>query len=187
MPCGADDLVGCTNGCADHVVEDCATLGAMYLDGKVVTVDVERAGDLLHAACRDGSARACLWLAAALHADAFKALPGGKASPHVEEVELLVRACDLGANEGCLRAGRAFAAAHGTPARPARAAELFDRACARGNGASCFELGRLYARGEGVAHLPDRAIELFRRACQLGNDEGCLRADANGEGRSPRE
>jgi hypothetical protein len=185
-PC--TDLVACTNGCAEHVTDDCATLGVMYLDGKVVTVDLDRADDLLQAACRDGSARACLRLAEALHAEVFRGHPGRlKANPHFEELNLLLAGCEAGANEGCLRAGRSLVEAHGTPADPARAAKLFDRACSHGNAAACFELGRLFARGEGVEHRPDRAGQLFLKACQLGNDEGCLRAAKNGAELSPRE
>ncbi|MFT3765525.1 MAG: tetratricopeptide repeat protein [Minicystis sp.] len=177
LPCASGELIRCTEGCNDHLTEDCVTLGIMYLSGSVVTVDTERAATLFRAACEADSARACLHLAYAHHNGFVTPLPSERANPHAAEVTLYKRACDLGANEGCLSAGRAFVDGHGGPKDPVSAAELFERVCSRGNASACFELGRLHARGEGVARKPDRARDLFLKACQLGLEEGCLRAD----------
>jgi hypothetical protein len=187
MPCADDDLVGCTNGCDDKITEDCVTLGAMYLGGAVVTVDRERAVGLFRAACGADSARACLKLGDAFHAGLVPPEPGKSRDPHAEEVIFYRRACDDGANLGCVAAGRDLVSGHGVGKDAAAAAPLFDKVCSRGNAAACLELGRLYQRGEGVAKRPERAVEMFQKACKLGLDEGCLRADRTGEERSPRE
>jgi len=187
MPCADDDLVGCTNGCDDKVTEDCVTLGAMYLSGAVVTVDHERAVGLFRAACGAESARGCLKLGDAFHAGLVAPGPGKARDPHAEEVLFYRRACDDGANLGCVAAGRDLLAGHGVGKDAAAAATLFDKVCSRGNAPACLELGRLYQRGEGVAKRPERAVEMFQKACKLGLDEGCLRADRTGEERSPRE
>ncbi|APR87663.1 tetratricopeptide repeat family protein [Minicystis rosea] len=186
LPCASDDLVGCIRGCDEHVTEDCVILGVMYLNGAVVTIDAERGVTLFRSACADGSARGCLKLGDAHHAGLVPVPPGRKVDVHAEEVSFYLRACDGGANLGCLAAGRAYVDGHGGPKDPAAAAQLFERICSRGNAAACFELGRLFQRGEGVASKPERAIELFRRACQLGLDEGCFRVEKRGEEHFPR-
>ena len=187
LPCRDDDLVGCTHGCDDKVIEDCVTLGAMYLSGAVVTVDRERAVGLLRDGCGADSARGCLKLGDAYHAGLVAPDPGTPRDPHAEEILFYRRACDDGANLGCVAAGRAILAGHGAPRDAAYAATLFDKVCSRGNAAACLELGRLYQRGEGVAKQPARATEMFQKACKLGLDEGCLRADRTGAERSPRD
>lgn len=187
LPCADDDLVGCTHGCDDRIAEDCVTLGAMYLGGAVVTVDKERAVGLFRDACGADSARGCLKLGDAYHAGVVAPEPGKPRDPHAEEILFYQRACDGGANLGCVAAGRAILAGHGADRDATFAATLFDKVCSRGNAAACLELGRLYQRGEGVARRPARALEMFQKACKLGLDEGCLRADRTGEERSPRE
>ncbi len=186
MPCAADDVVGCTNACNDKFVEDCVTLGAMYMAGTVVTIDRERAATLFHEACDRDSARGCMRLAEAYHAGIT---PTGAPprEPHAEEVLLYRRACEGGANLGCVQAGRAFAEGHGVPRDPKEAARLFGPVCDRGNADACLELGKLVQRGEGGTPSPERALALYRKACSLGLAEGCLHVSPKGEERSPRE
>jgi TPR repeat protein len=180
LPCEDDDLVGCTNGCADRQTEDCVTLGAMYLDGAIVSIDVERAVSLFRAACTEGSARGCLRLADAYH----ERLATGGAD---EEAALYRRACDAGANTGCLAAGRVYLQGEGVSADPALAAALFRRVCERGNAPACIELAHLHAKGEGVPRDVQKAVELFTKACKLGADEGCLLASRTGDVLPPRD
>lgn len=180
LPCGEDDLIGCTNGCADHQVEDCVTLGGMYLRGEIVSIDGERASGLLHAACDDGSARGCLRLGEAVHDGKLQGDARG-------ETEAYRRACDAGANLGCVAAGRAYLEGRGVGVYPVHAAALFRKVCDRGNAAACVALARLHDAGEGVPRDAGRAKELFTKACKLGLDEGCLLASRTGEVLSPRE
>ncbi|WP_242515133.1 tetratricopeptide repeat protein [Sorangium cellulosum] len=180
LPCEDDDLVGCTNGCADHQIEDCVTLGTMYLSGARVSIDVERALGLFKAACAEGSARGCLRLGDAYHEKLARGDSG-------EEAALYGRACDAGANLGCLAAGRAYLRGEGVSADPGHAAALFRRVCERGNAPACVELGDLHAQGEGVPRDPEKATELFTKACKLGFDEGCLRASRTGDVLPPRD
>lgn len=181
LPCAEDDLVGCTNGCDDGIVEDCVTLGAMYLrGGEVVRTDPPRAVELFRGACTSGSARGCIKLGDLYHDGTLKDDPA-------EEVALYRKACDAGANRGCLAAGKAYLEGRVVGVDPVFAATLFTRVCERGNAEACLELGRLYDRGHGVRKDPDRALALFTKACQLGLDEGCLTADPKGEVVPPRQ
>jgi uncharacterized protein len=179
LPCANDDLAGCTQGCAEKQVEDCVTLGAMYLAGAGVSTDGDRAVSLFREACDAGSARGCLRLGDAYHA--------GLGPGDVEAVSCYRRACDAGANLGCVAAARAYLAGQGVAVDPSFAATLFKRVCDRGNAPACFELGRLYAAGEGVKADRSQAMELYRKACKLGLDEGCLAAGGAGEVLPPRD
>jgi TPR repeat protein len=169
-------------------VEDCTTLGAMYLSGSAVTIDRERAVELFQRACARDSARACMLLGDAYHAGFVPAPRDGAMAhdPHAEEVLMYRRACDGGSNQGCLLAGKALAAGHGVARDATHAAQLFAPICDRGNAEACLELGKLVQHGEGTKRDPDRASGLFRKACGLGLQEGCLRASPKGEERTPR-
>jgi TPR repeat protein len=179
LPCEENDLVGCTNGCTEHHVEDCVTLGAMYLRGDIVSIDTDRATELFRGACTEGSARGCIRLGDAYH--------GGLLHGDAEGTNAYRRACDAGANLGCLAAGRAYLVGRGVGADPVYAAALFRRVCDLGNAPACVELARLHADGEGVPRDPLRATELYTKACKLGSDEGCLLASRTGEILPPRE
>ena len=179
LPCESTDVVGCTEGCADHQIEDCVTLGAMYLRGDVVSMDPERATGLFRDACTENSARGCLLLGDAYH--------HGLLQGEEEETAAYRRACEAGANLGCLAAGRAYLSGRGVGADPVFAAQLFRRVCDRGNAPACVELAHLHAHGEGVPRDALRATELYTKACKLGFDEGCLLASRTGEVLPPRE
>jgi uncharacterized protein len=156
----------------------------IYLSGTAAPMDRDRAVRLFRAACEEASARGCMRLGEAYHAG-IAATPGADA--HAEELDAHRRACDAGANLGCVAAGRAFVEGHGTGKDPTFAATLFAKVCARGNAEACLELGRLHQRGEGAPRSPERALALYRKACALGLDEACLHASPKGDERSPRE
>jgi len=179
LPCADDDLIGCTNGCADKHTEDCVTLGTLYLSGELVSIDNDRAFRLFRAACDEGSARGCMRLGDAYHR--------GLIRDEAEELACYRRACDAGANQGCVVAGQAYLRGRGAAVDPVFAATLFRRVCERGNAAACFELARLYRIGEGVKKDEARSFELFNKACKLGLDQGCLAASRTEESFSPRD
>ncbi|HSN97352.1 MAG TPA: hypothetical protein VLS89_03605, partial [Candidatus Nanopelagicales bacterium] len=75
LPCEETDLIGCTNGCAEHQVEDCVTLGSLYLRGDIVSIDAERAAKLFREACDENSARGCLLLGDVYHSGLEQGAP----------------------------------------------------------------------------------------------------------------
>ncbi len=179
LPCAEDDLAGCTTGCDDHHVEDCVTVGAITLARATASSDTERAVSLFRGACNEGSARGCLKLGDAYHA--------GLLIGDAEEADAYRRACDAGANLGCVAAAGVYLTGKGVSADPTYAATLLGRVCDRGNARACFELGRLYKAGEGVKSSGKRALDLFDKACKLGLDEGCLAVSRSGDALSPRD
>ncbi|HEY4116363.1 MAG TPA: tetratricopeptide repeat protein [Byssovorax sp.] len=179
LPCGDDDADACKKGCDEHQPEDCVTLASMVLRGaNGVAAEPERAAGMLRLACGGGSARGGIRLADALRE---KLVPGD------EDTSLYVEACDLGANQGCVRAGKAYLDGAGVGADPVYAASLFARVCQRGNAEACLALGHLNRKGVGVKQDDARARDYFERACKLGLDEGCIGASKDGSVLAPRE
>ncbi len=174
LPCGENDFEGCTKGCTDGVTEDCVTLGAIYYEGKGIDANTSRGIELFRDACLKDSARACIKLADLYHDQVLTDDP-------VAEATLYSRACDAGANRGCLGAGRAYLEGRGVDRSPALASKFFVRVCDRGNAEACLELAKLYDRGEGVKKDQSRAMSLYTKACQLGLGEACVTADPKGE------
>jgi len=175
LPCGETDLDGCTKGCDERIVEDCTTLGIIYYEGKGIEANTSRGVELFRSACLEDSARACIRLADLYHSAVLTDDPAS-------EAVLYTRACEAGANRGCLGAGRAYLEAKGVERNPAFAAKFFARVCDRGNADSCLELARLHALGEGVKKDEALAMRLYIKACQLGSTEACVTADPKGEG-----
>lgn len=182
LPCGETDFEGCTKGCEERVVEDCTTLGIIYYEGKGIDADKLRGITIFRSACLEDSARACIRLGDLYHDAVLTDDPAA-------EAVLYTRACDAGANRGCLGAGRAYLEAKGVERNPAFAAKFFARVCDRGNADSCLELAHLHARGEGVKKDEALAMRLYTKACQLGSTEACVTADPKGESEvaPPRE
>lgn len=174
LPCGENDLDGCTKGCDEHVIEDCTTLASIYYEGKGIEANQARGIELFRVACLGDSPRACMKLADLYHAAVITDDPAA-------EAWLYSRACEAGANRGCVGAGRAYLEGRGVNANAEYASKYFARVCERGNAESCLELAKLYDRGEGVKKDSAIAMRLYTKACQLGLGEACVTADPKGE------
>lgn len=182
LPCGETDFDGCSKGCEERVVEDCTTLGIIYYEGKGITADTTRGIEIFRSACLEDSARACIRLADLYHDAVLTDDPAA-------EAVLYARACDAGANRGCLGAGRTYVEGRGVEKNATFAAKFFARVCDRGNADACLELARLHDRGEGVKKDASLAMRLYTKACQLGSTEACVTADPKGDSEvaPPRE
>lgn len=174
FPCGESDLEGCTKGCDEQITEDCTTLGVIYYEGKGIEANPTRGIEIFRTACLEDSARACIKLADLYHSAVLNDDPAA-------EAVLYTRACEAGANRGCLGAGRAYIDGRGVERNPAFASKFFTRVCDLGNAEACLELARLYDRGDGVKKDTTRAMALYTKACQLGSGEACVTADPKGE------
>lgn len=174
LPCGENDLEGCTKGCDERITEDCTTLGFIYYEGKGIEANPTRGIEIFRTSCLNDSARACIKLADLYHAAVLTDDPAA-------EAVLYTRACDAGANRGCLGAGRTYVDGRGVDRDPNMAAKFFSRVCERGNADACLELARLHDRGEGVKKDQVLAMRLYTKACQLGSSEACVTADPKGE------
>jgi hypothetical protein len=75
LPCGESDLDGCTDGCDDHITEDCTTLGVIYYEGKGIEANPARGIELFRTACLNDSARACIKLADLYHSAVLNGRP----------------------------------------------------------------------------------------------------------------
>jgi len=123
LPCGESDLEGCTKGCDDHVIEDCTTLAAIYYEGKGIEANPARGIELFRIACLGDSAKACIKLADLYHVAVLTDDPAA-------EAWLYSRACEAGANRGCLGAGRAYLEGTGVKQNAEHASKYFAPGCA---------------------------------------------------------
>ncbi len=133
----------------------CVALGDMYLAGKGVTRDVDKAAMLFERACEARDAGGC-----------------DKARQIYQEN------CDKGVAPACSMLGRMYLEGFGVPEDLGRAATIYQKACDLGHAVDCSNLAMMYAEGKGVAADPAAAATLWLKACQGGFDEACKKAPA---------
>jgi len=129
--------------------KNCAAGRARACRVEARTLDVE---------CQNKSARGCFTLGTLLSQGA------GIARDPVNAGRSLMRACDLGLDDGCNSVVNLVKTDGDGVLLPI---------CQRGNGASCFMLGSLYYGGQGVTRNLDRAAALFQQSCAAGFTRGC--------------
>lgn len=150
----------------------CALLGDMYLRGRGVDLDREkaltyrdRARALWGAACEGAEPRWCTHAAALVGRDTDLDDPARGYSK---------RACDLGFAAGCVRVLGARLRT-GAVDRGDAVSEL-SRLCDGGEPAACTTLAAIEREARGDRAAPRRAAQLILRACELGRQEACLEA-----------
>jgi len=128
----------------------CVALGEMYVAGKGVTRDGDKAAMLFERACEARDAGGC-----------------DKARQIYQE------GCDKGVAGACSLLGRMYLEGFGVPEDHARAAAIYQKACDLGHAVDCSNLAMMYAEGKGVAVDPAAAADLWRKACQGGFTDAC--------------
>jgi len=106
--------------------------------------------------CEDSDKKACLELAR----------PIKKVEKEKEPFDYWLKACDLGAGQGCLAAG----VYSYRRKEPAKAQSLFEKGCQLGDDSSCHAL-ILTAREEGKEKI---ALALAKKSCNLNFAKSCL-------------
>jgi TPR repeat protein len=169
----------------------CLTLGNMYASGQGVKKDKKRAIALLDQACSSTGGAACTALAEQLPASDRKRIiellsractdddadgcaragaivdVGGN-DPTLGPVAggLLMKACDLGEQKSCVRAGE-------LATDPVRAREAFETACDAEIYAGCAGLAPLVATGKGGSRNFGNGIALADKACTQKVPKAC--------------
>lgn len=148
-------------------------------------VPADAGGDALAPRTPYGLARrACIYGDAA-GCTAAGELAAGR--PFDNEVQLAysMRACELCAPEGCMRAAlRMYSHPRETGATVDTVVQLYERACALNGAAGCYQAAVLVRVQEGAPS--DRAKALYERACRLGYAPACNEAGRFGEAPLPR-
>ncbi len=144
--------------CERGRAEGCMVRGWLYLGGRGEERDEARAKEYLGRACEGGSAVGCHNLAA-LYGEDAKAL------------SLYEKACTLGANKSCAKAGLI----HSNAGDESAASGFWERACNGGNADACAFLARDFELGEGAKQDKNKAKELYAKACQMGDGVSCER------------
>ena len=135
--------------------QSCVALGDMYLAGKGVTRDGDKAAMLFERACEARDAGGC-----------------DKARRIYQE------SCDNGVPAACSMLGRMYLEGFGVPEDLARAATIYQKACDLGHAVDCSNLAMMYAEGKGVAADAAAAATLWVKACQGGFTDACKKAPA---------
>jgi TPR repeat protein len=147
----------------------CANYGGRLANGRGIARDAAKAAQILEKGCRLNLGLACR-MAGDLHADGINGFVDSEA---VER--LYIRACDLGARDGCSRA-----AAYGY--QPAIASAVEDAAaryavneasCANGLYIACDEQAERLLHGDGTNRDVRKGLALYDRICKLEYAPGC--------------
>jgi TPR repeat protein len=139
-------------------------LGGANLAGSA-TAPSQGAADEVLAACNQGEARACYFLAR-LYQEG-EGITRDKARAAV----LFTKACDAGVAISCFRLAAALDAGDGVPKDRTKACSLWEMACSGGMVAGCHNAGVSYMTGDGVAMDTARALGFFEKACAWRFDD----------------
>lgn len=142
-------------------------IGFMYLMGKGVPKDKDRAKYWLMSAAEAGNAEAMFHIA-----DAYqRGINGVKQNP-----KEALRWYESAAAAGHSEAQHDLAVLYLSDRRPdfKKAATLFAKAADQGEMDSMYQLGMLYAYGQGVSRDPAKAIALLTEACEKGHSQAML-------------
>jgi TPR repeat protein/serine/threonine protein kinase len=154
--------------CDGGEVADCSRLGDMYLSGRGVATDNNRAVQLLQKSCDGGDAPGCTNLG--LMYENGQEVP----KDNNRAVQLLQKGCDGGNAHGCSNLGAMHENGQGVPNDDNRAVQLFQKGCNGGDAFGCSGLGAIYANGRGGIPKDDnRAVQLLQKGCDGGNAFGC--------------
>lgn len=155
-------------GCDAKRALDCGNLGVLYMTGRGVTQDTQRAASLLRTGC-DVLPPACTALGLLL-------LNGdGAPRDEAEATRLFEHACEVGEFNACVQLGLG----HGTPADRLKGLVGCDKACRQGEPRACYAAGLLRTD---TRHLdtvnPNAAFARFQASCDGGYLDGCQMAGA---------
>jgi TPR repeat protein len=154
----------------------CMSSAALYLSGRLGSVDKIKAVAAYERGCEAGDGHACK-----VAGDAYGRKDKAKA------LSLHQKSCDLNDGEGCAEASADYhdvadqtsdnAAHEKQEALQARAVTLYEAACKGGQPQSCFGLGNIYRMESEDKAMPyyRQAMEIWQKRCDGGDLYGCYR------------
>lgn len=159
------------NRCERGNAEDCSALGALYLDGVIVSKDEKKAMKLLRKACDAGEPWACARVAWKLGEEGGDSARAEKLI--LKAAKLQKQRCRGGEPDACMALAGLLRFGKGRFNDPKRAAELFEEACDDGEGYACSMAAGMYEWGDGVTKDEAKAARLFERGCKLDDSWSC--------------
>ena len=142
---------------------DCYAVGFMAENGRGLPADLARAAGAYERACAAGDPFGCVRFARLVELGAWRPPAGEEVRPG----EVLRKACDDGAFDGCEAIAEAAArqggAVYGLPAQG-----WLERACEHGGARACFRAAEAFADSS-----PEKAGALFQRGCAARDARGC--------------
>lgn len=159
-------------GCKLGEAQACHLLVPMLLEGRGGPRDLASAAQVSQHLCGAGSGQGCSWQANVLARNTSR---GEFVDPaKLGDVRsLYVKACGMGAMDGCGQAGALLATGTGGPSDPKRGYALLERACAADQWQACANLAVMSR--DGLAHDADDAAARahFESACDGGIASAC--------------
>jgi MYXO-CTERM domain-containing protein len=171
--------------CTQKFASACTVLGFVYLNGRGVPADPQKALESYSAGCELGDDDGCIG-AADVHS---RGLLGQV--DHASAIPLLDKACTRGSGRACVLLAEKYAGALGTQKDDDKAAALYTQAFAAlvnqcpGDSTACYQLGNLYTNGQGTKVNNEAAFEAYQLGCDGGSGDSCYelaRAYYNGTG-----
>ena len=149
-----------SGACESGIASACASLGDLYLDGKIVRSNLLKAGPLLDRACTLGDGNACHRFATLLRESSTQE-DADYAGRRQRAADLDQRGCGFRSGGSCLTLAE-FYWQGGAPSR-ARAEGLFEESCRLGVAEACHRL----------AGIRENDQRLLLKACASGGFAEC--------------
>ncbi len=156
--------------CQLQMVQSCAAVGVMLLNGRGVAKDPARGRRVLEAACAEADSMGCYHLGWALFEGegGQRDLRGARAA--------LEKACKASYPGACVDLGAMLANGQGGRVDLVRARALYREGCAQGQPIACANLGFALRNGDGGKRDLVEALSRFLEACDGGDAPGCRAA-----------
>ncbi|MFW5966791.1 MAG: hypothetical protein ACOCV2_04690 [Persicimonas sp.] len=155
-------------GCLMDAAPACANLGYLYLEGRGVERDGDRAVQLYQKSCDEGYARGCQQLGT-MYRDGYEVEGDAERA-----IELFDRACEEDHGDGCQALAGMKLEGRGTEYAPDEALELIERACNDGGDTACVLASGLLTRDVHVEPSLERALEHLETGCDGDGLSSCI-------------
>ena len=180
--CSTENVRACQNlvttyrtQCERGVGPACALIADLFMSGKRVPGDEQKAVYYYEQACTRSYARACGMLAIA-----YEDGRGGVPASSKNAMKVRVQACRLGDGAACVEQAARFVDGRGVPLDRGKGVALLNEGCALDLPQPCGVLAFIHHRGQGMPPDLARAKALYTKACTLGLEPACKQREALG-------
>jgi TPR repeat protein len=153
--------------CDGGEAQGCELLAGLYLLGKGVKKDEEKAVELFQKACDGDDAHGCEALGKMFRDGRGVTADLGKAK------KFLTKACDADAYGACT----SLALDAMKSGDKDKGVELMTKACNGDDKIGCMGLGALYLHGNGVKKDLEKAKQILGKSCKLGEKSACKKLE----------
>jgi TPR repeat protein len=162
--CNPNNATECEEQCGKGNAPSCGTAGTLYVSGRGVSRDEEKARDLLAKGCDAADTKSCTNLGVLM------AQGRGGAKDPASAAKNFDRGCGDADALACGMLGMAYKNGDGVK----KDDSLLQKGCEGGNDAACGTYGKMLLDGTGTAKDPNKAKVFLRRACDGTQAQACV-------------